>query len=188
MTILGIGFQSGATVQFGGAAATGTFVAGPGTIGAATPPGAGTVDVVVTNPGPRIATMTGAFTYGSAQFYSVTPCRLVDTRNPAGPFAGPPLAAAADRAFTAAGQCGIPATAKAVSLNVTVTQPTASGDLRLYPGAGPLPASSAINYRAGQTRANNTVAALGSAGDFVLRCDQPGGTVQVIVDVNGYFQ
>src|SRR5262249_28674705 len=97
VTILGIGFQSGATVQFGGSPATGTFGGGPGPLGAATPPGTGTVDVVVTNPGPRTATMTGAFTYGSAQFYSLTPCRLVDTRNPAGPYSGPALAAAADR-------------------------------------------------------------------------------------------
>jgi outer membrane protein assembly factor BamB len=188
VTILGIGFQSGATVQFGGVAATGTFVAGPGAIGAATPPGTGVVDVTITNPGPRTATMTGAFSYGPAQYFSVTPCRLVDTRNPAGPFSGPALAAASDRAFLAAGQCGIPPAAKAVSVNVTVTQPSASGDLRLYAGSGPLPAASALNYRGGQTRANNTVVALGAAGDFAMHCDQVAGTVQVIVDVNGYFQ
>ena len=188
VTILGIGFQSGATVQFGGVPAIGTVVAGPGTIAAATPPGTGTVDVTVVNPGPRTATMTGAFNYGPAQYFSVTPCRLADTRNPAGPYAGPALAAASDRAFVAAGQCGIPPSAKAVSVNVTVTQPTAAGDLRLYPGAGAVPTSSALNYRAGQTRANNTVVELGAAGDFALHSDQAAGTVEVIVDVNGYFQ
>ena len=187
VTILGIGFQTGATVKFGAAASVGA-AATASSLAATTPPGTGTVDVVVTNPDTRTATLPAAFTYAAANFFSVTPCRLVDTRNSAGPYSGPALAATADRAFVVAGQCGVPANARAVSVNVTVTQPAGPGDLRIYPGAGPVPASSAINYRPGQTRANNTVALLGSAGDVVFRCDQAAGSVQLIVDVNGYFQ
>lgn len=121
-------------------------------------------------------------------FYTLTPCRLIDTRNLNGPYGGPALAANVDRAFILAGQCGIPASAKAVSINVTITQPTAQGDLRLYPGGAALPLTSVINYRVGQTRANNAMAALGSNGDLVVHCDQASGIVQFIIDVNGYYQ
>ena len=87
-----------------------------------------------------------------------------------------------------AGHCGIPSTAKALSVNVTVTQSTAIGDLRLLAGGGSLPLVSTINYGTGQTRANNAVTSLGATG-LAIRCDQATGTtVQVIVDVNGYFQ
>lgn len=120
--------------------------------------------------------------------YTVTPCRLVDTRDPAGPLGGPALAASSNRSFTAAGQCGVPVTAKAVSVNVTVTQATAAGDLRLYPGGTSAPFTSVINYGAGQTRANNAIAALGAAGDLAVQSDQTSGTVHLIVDVTGYFQ
>jgi len=124
----------------------------------------------------------------ATSFYTATPCRVVDTRNPTGPYGGPALSANSDRTFTVGGQCGIPPTAKAIALNLTVTQPTAAGNLRLYAGGTPLPLASAINYRAGQTRANNALAPLGAAGTLAVRCDQPSGTVQVIIDVHGYFE
>jgi hypothetical protein len=73
-------------------------------------------------------------------------------------------------------------------VNVTVTAPGGSGDLRLFAGGTALPTASAINYRTGQTRANNAVVALGAAGDLTVRCDQPAGTVELVLDVDGYFQ
>lgn len=121
-------------------------------------------------------------------FYKVTPCRIVDTRNPTGPYGAPPLNALSTRVFTAAGQCGVPATATALSFNITVTQSTAAGDLRVYANGITAPLVSNINYATGQTRANNGVVALGPAGDLVVECDQPTGTVQIIIDVNGYFR
>jgi len=133
-------------------------------------------------------TISGSGPPTGLSFYTVTPCRLFDTRNPAGPLAGPALVAGANRTLTAAGQCGIPATARALSLNVTVTQPGAAGDLRFFPGGSAVPLVSSINYRAGQSRANSAVAVLGAAGDLTVLCDQGAGTVQLILDVNGYFQ
>ena len=124
----------------------------------------------------------------ATKFYTVTPCRVADTRNPTGPYGGPALAANSDRTFAVGGQCGVPTTATAVSLNVSVTQPSALGYLRLYAGGTSLPNATAINYRAGQTRANNGFAPLGTAGTLAVHCDQPSGNVQVIIDVNGYFQ
>jgi glucose/arabinose dehydrogenase len=120
-------------------------------------------------------------------FFTVTPCRVFDTRDPAGPWGGPSLVGGQDRTFTIAGRCGIPSTARAVSVNVTVTGPTAPGFLTLFPAGGPPPLASTINFRAGQTRANNAVVTLGGAGDIVVRAGMPSGTVQVILDVNGYF-
>jgi metallopeptidase family M12-like protein len=121
-------------------------------------------------------------------FYTVSPCRVLDTRNPTGPYGGPALAANTDRTVVVGGWCGIPTTARAIAVNVTVAQPTASGDLRLYAGGTARPMASSINYRAGQTRANNGFAQLGTAADLAIRCDQSSGNVQVIIDVNGYFQ
>ncbi len=120
---------------------------------------------------------------GALSLFTVAPCRAVDTRAAD----GPALAGGSDRPFTISGKCGVPAAAKAVSINVTVTQPTASGDLRLYPAT--LPLVSTINFKAGQTRANNAVAGLSGTGQFTVRTDMAAGkTVHFIVDVNGYFQ
>ncbi|MGH9368645.1 MAG: ELWxxDGT repeat protein [Thermoanaerobaculia bacterium] len=125
---------------------------------------------------------------GPTSFFTVAPCRLLDTRSSPGPLGGPALAAGADRTFGLAGHCGLSSTAKAVAVNLTVVQPTASGDIRVYPGDDFVPGTSSVNYRAGQTRAGNGVYALGGAGDLAFHCDQSSGTVHVIVDVSGYFE
>jgi len=123
------------------------------------------------------------------QFYTLTPCRLIDTRNAPGPLGGPALQPAGNRLFALAGACGVPVDAKAISVNVTVTGGAAPGDLRLYPGDQPLPATSNINYRLGQTRGNNAVVALGEDGLGSLRVQtDSGGTVHFILDINGYFK
>jgi hypothetical protein len=120
-------------------------------------------------------------------FRTLPPCRAVDTRNPG--LGGPtPVAAGSDRVFTLAGACGIPASAKAASLNVAVTQPTAAGNVRVYAAGAPLPQVSTVNYSVAQTRANNAIAALSALGQVAVHCAQASGTVHVIVDVNGYFE
>jgi IPT/TIG domain len=191
VTFLGTNFQSGASVTFGAVGATSVTFVSATTLRATAPSSATaqTVGVTVTNPDAQAATLPSAFTYNAGtSFYTVTPCRVVDTRNPTGSYGAPALAANGDRAFTVTGQCGIPATARAVSANVTITQPTAGGDLRLSAAGGTLPLTSSINYRAGQTRANDAVIPLGASGGLAVHCDQPSGTVQFIIDVNGYFQ
>lgn len=120
-------------------------------------------------------------------FHTVSPCRVFDTRDPAGPWGGPRLAAGADRTFVVGGRCGVPATARAVSVNVTVTEPTDFGFLTLFPAGGIVPLTSTINFRPGQTRANNAAVTLGAAGDLVVRAGMASGGVHVLLDVNGYF-
>jgi hypothetical protein len=75
-----------------------------------------------------------------------------------------------------------------VVVNVTVTEPTTAGNLRFYPAGLPVPPTSALNYAAAQTRANNATLALGSAGALDALCSQAWGTAHVIVDVTGYYE
>jgi hypothetical protein len=121
-------------------------------------------------------------------FSAVTPCRALDTRDPAGPYGGPALAAGQSRSFVLAGRCGIPASARAVAVNLTVTGSTAQGNLTLYPSGQPVPLASTLNYPTGLTRANNAVAGLSASGALSIRCNQASGTAHAILDVTGYFE
>jgi hypothetical protein len=125
---------------------------------------------------------------GPLDYHTVTPCRLADTRNPPGPLGGPALGAGQTRAFPVAGHCGVPPTARAVAVNVTVTGATAGGHLILFPGGATQPIASTINFAAGQTRANNASIELGAAGDLAVFCGIGAGSAHVILDVFGYFE
>jgi len=121
-------------------------------------------------------------------FYTVTPCRVLDTRQTHALASGSPLTFAA--AGISAFACGIPATAKALSVNLTAVAPTGSGFISLFPGNYPTPAISTINFSSGQTRTNNAIMPLSSDGGGTLAAQSfvaNNGTVQLIVDVNGYF-
>ncbi len=132
--------------------------------------------------------VTGTFgAPNNTSFFTLAPCRILDTRDPAGPWGGPALAAGATRVFPIWGQCFVPTTAKSISVNMTVTQPTAPGHLILFPGGIP-PGVSNINFRAGQTRANNAIAPLSGTGTLSVTDGQSTGTTHFILDVNGYFQ
>ncbi len=124
----------------------------------------------------------------ATRYHTVTPCRRVDTRSAS--LGGPlPLAAGSLTRFAlAGGPCAVPVTARAVSLNLTVTAATSVGHLRIFPAGGAEPLASALNYAAGLTRANNAIVGLGGAGEIAVRVGQAAGTVHVIVDVNGYFE
>lgn len=126
-------------------------------------------------------------------FYTLPPCRVVDTRQAAGTFGGPALqGGGAQRVFPIAGQCGIPADAKAVAANFTVVQPTGDGDLRLFPSGIATPNISSINFKAGAVRANNGVISLSSGaapGSLTVQTDISGGaTTHFLIDVDGYFK
>ena len=79
VTITGANFVSGATVTFGGTAATSVVVTNSTTITATTPAhAAGAVNVVVTNPDTQTGTLTNGFTYNAipisfVQAVSATP-------------------------------------------------------------------------------------------------------------------
>ena len=123
--------------------------------------------------------------------YTIAPCRVLDTRNPAGPFGGPALVALQPRSFAVAGLCGIPATARAIVANVTVVSATSAGYVKAYPGGIPSPTSSTISFPAGAVRANNGILGLqnNGSGTLIFEASMPAGaTVHVVLDVAGYFE
>lgn len=120
-------------------------------------------------------------------FFTLPPCRAFDTRDPAGPYGGPALAANAPRTFALAGRCGIPAAARAVSGNLTVVGPTGAGFLRVY-ASGQTPPTSSLNFTPGLVRANNVAAALSAQGEIVVEAGMAGGAADALLDVNGWFE
>jgi hypothetical protein len=70
---------------------------------------------------------------------------------------------------------------------VTVTGSTAAGWIVLAPNAAAPSATSTLNFRAGQTRANNARVSIGPAGAAALRSGMTAGAVDVVIDVSGYF-
>jgi hypothetical protein len=123
-------------------------------------------------------------------FHTLTPCRLVDTRERAGPIGGPSLAGGEIRSFPVTGLCGIPSMATAVAVNLTVVGANAAGHLRLYPAGTLVPDTSSINFGVGVTRANNAVISLGYEGKIAVYCKMasPLGQTHFVLDVFGYFE
>jgi uncharacterized repeat protein (TIGR01451 family) len=135
------------------------------------------------------STNTVSFMVGgvATSFYTVPPCRVVDTRNPNSPVGGPALDCGTARVFPIAGYCSIPTTAQAISLNVTVVSPTADGNVALYPAGITPPGFGTIEYVTGLTIANNAVLSLNDGGLEAV-CGPGAGTTHLVIDVNGYFQ
>jgi len=136
------------------------------------------------NEGPnQIAAARIAFRVALAGFYTVVPCRLFDTRT-----GGGALSAGAIRTYGINEGCGIPSNVGAIAANITVTAATNAGYLSLFPAGTAEPNVSTINYKAGQTRANNAILPLGPEATFTVACRQPAGSVHFILDVVGYFE
>jgi hypothetical protein len=121
-------------------------------------------------------------------FHTLAPCRLADTRLPNGAQGGPALVAGNSRNFGVAGICGVPPTAKAVAVNVTVVNATNPGNVTLYPAGTSPPLTSTLNFRLMAARANNAVVALGASGSVGVFCSMPSGTADFVLDVTGYFE
>jgi hypothetical protein len=137
---------------------------------------------------PPVATVAGPLS-----FYTLPPCRLLDTRSPSGPTGGPALPPGVARVLTvagAAGPCGVPATAKAVAVNVTIVGAPQSGHIRFFPGNGQPPNAAALNFSTGQTRTNNAILMLASSGTGTLAVQNytSSAFLNLVLDVNGYFQ
>ena len=132
-----------------------------------------------------------AATTTGTSFFTLTPCRVLDTRDPNGPHGGPVLAANSTRTVPFASYCGIPPTAVSVAIVVVAVAPTEIGDIRLYPTGTPPPTTSALNYKPNRNRANNGIIPLGASGQMDIQNDMsPGstGSTHLVIDVYGYFQ
>lgn len=118
-------------------------------------------------------------------FVAITPCRLVDTRDPNGPYGGPVIPTGGTRSFDLnSGPCpGIPANVISYSLNIAVVTPNAPGYLKIYPSGGTIPYVSTINYQT-STLANAALVPAGTNGSVDVYV---GAQVHVVLDINGYF-
>jgi Tol biopolymer transport system component len=111
-------------------------------------------------------------------------CILLDTHRRAD---RPALHSNVQRTVQAQGRCGVPATAKQVVAKVTVQQGTGTGTLSLYPGGSTTLAGS-LSFTKNQTRSAAFTLTLGPKGTFVLLPSvAKKGTVQAIVEIDGYF-
>jgi len=157
--------------------------------------GSYTVTLTVTDSNSAQATVTKLVTVSSAaapaaeSFFSIPPCRVLDTRNTT------VLSNAVPRIVPVTGHCSIPAGAKAVSFNLTAVSPTGTGFFSFYPGtsSASTATTSTINFTAAQVLANNAILPLGTDGTLgVLPSVAPSpsvtpGQVHLLVDVDGYF-
>lgn len=126
---------------------------------------------------------------GPTSFYTLTPCRVADTRNAAGPYGGPAIPPGSQRVYVVAGVCGIPATAKAVSANVTAVTPSSAGSFNFFPGDDQPGVPTTISFAAGRTRANNVLMKLSGSGSATLGvANTSAGPVHLVIDVNGFSQ
>jgi uncharacterized repeat protein (TIGR03803 family) len=122
------------------------------------------------------------------EFVPVTPCRIVDTRNPDGPFGGPPISGGTSRPFPlsqSGNPCNIPSTAVAYSLNVTVVPQGRLGYLTIWPTGEGQPVVSTMNSHDGRVKANAAVVPAGTPSGSVSVYVTD--TSNVILDIDGYF-
>ena len=119
---------------------------------------------------------------GALRFVPVTPCRIVDTRKPAG---APSIAGGTSRDFNIpASACSIPNTALAYSLNVAVVPSGTLGFLTLFPAGQTRPVASTLNSLDGRIKSNAAIVPAGTNGAVSVFASN---TTDVILDINGYF-
>ncbi|MCW2779115.1 MAG: N-acetylmuramoyl-L-alanine amidase family 2, partial [Frankiales bacterium] len=118
-------------------------------------------------------------TAGQSTYTPVAPVRLLDTRTDGGR-----LGAQQTRDLQVTGRAGVPTTASAVALSVTLVGVTATTDLKVYPTPVE-PGSSSLVVVAGVPASNLVVTAVGDGGQ--VRLKNATGSVQVVVDLAGYY-
>lgn len=149
---------------------------------------AGQVDVIVDVSG---------YVPATDGYVPLVPARLLDSRfgyqtidGKGRP--GVPVRAQGTMDLQVLGRGGVPSTGvDSVVLNVTVTNPTAQSHLTVYPSIASKPTASNLNFVAGQTVANSVIVKVSPPGDPIsqgrIRIYNHSGTVDVVVDVAGYF-
>ena len=163
----------------------------PGALGwldtAGMSPGAYTVVLRISNSSGQVESLPAPLVLVSpaaTDFYTLTPCRFLDTR------IGQPLQSGVTRLVTLNGACDIPINARALAVNVTAITGTGTGSLSVFPGNYPHTGTSTMSFEAGATVANNAVVQLStdSLGKLSLLATVPGGGyVHATIDVFGYF-
>jgi len=156
--------------------------------------GAGTgraVSVYVTDTTDVILDITGYFTTtdnSALAFFPLPPCRIADTRSPAGPLGGPMLRNGQARDFPVLqSACGIPGTAEAYSLNLAAVPRNGRSLLYMtaWPTGQPQPSASTLNAPTGTVVANAAIIPAGDGGGVTV--SPFGNDTDLVIDINGYF-
>jgi YVTN family beta-propeller protein len=157
------------------------------TISAGNSPGAIEANVVtnkmyVANYGDNTVSVIVGANAAALQFVAVPPCRLVDTRQTHDPIQG-----GTSQSFIVPqlGECGIPASAAAYSLNVTVVPITTLSYLTIWPTGEDQPLVSTMNSTDGRVKANAAILPAGYQGAVSVYVTN---TTNVILDIDGYFE
>ena len=186
VTITGTNFASGATVTFGGTAATSVTVVSSTTITATTPAGtAGAVTVTVTNPGGQSGSLSSGFTYVVAPTVSsVSPNNGPPAGGTAVTITGTNFASGATVTFA-----GTTATNVVVANNTTITATTPAGTgtvtvtVTVNGESGSLAGGFTYNGTVGATYSDNFNQANGSLGANWSEPDGAGCPLQIISDL-----
>lgn len=135
----------------------------------------------------HLQTLSPAGPKPPGDFYTLTPCRLFDSRTPEGGSA--PVASGAVRVLdiSSGAVCGVPANAVALAVNAHAIGATSGGTL-VVSSAGQ-PGTATLNFSAGVTRTNNAVVLTSQDGQVRIRptLDSQAGTTHVALDVVGYY-
>jgi len=117
---------------------------------------------LLTVPGPIMAA-------GPYQYHAVTPCRAFDSRSDSD--GSTPLTRGVHH-FRLKGTCGIPATAKALTINATIVGPNSSGWLVLWPSDAAESVVSTLNFLANEPAlANGAIVPVSAAAPGTGVCD-----------------
>jgi len=116
---------------------------------------------------------------GGLSLYAVTPCRVLDSRQPAGT---PPFSTTLDVNVTAA-PCGVPATAQAFVLNATVVLPGFLGYITMWSQGQSRPLASTLNAYDGAVTNNMAIVPTTTGSVSVF----PSGPTHLVLDIFGYF-
>jgi len=152
----------------------------------------GTINLTNNSPGSvqLIADVAGYYISGTATapgtFVSLEPSRLLDTRVGTGAAAAP-VAAYSTVGLQVTGGGNVPdVDVAAVVVNVTVTSPSSSGFITVYPLGSNQPTASNLNFTAGQTIPNLVTVKVSPDGMINLT-NNSSGSVQLLADVAGYY-
>ena len=141
----------------------------------------GSIDIFASNNTNLVIDINGYFApmdVGGLSLYNVTPCRVLDTRKPAG---SPPITGKLDVAV--AGTCSIPQDSQAYVFSATVVPPGALGFLTLWPQGQPQPVAATLNAVDGVITSNMALVPTnnGSISAFVSNASH------LVLDIFGFF-
>ncbi len=142
----------------------------------------GDISVFVTNNSNLVIDINGYFApmnTGGLSLFTLSPCRVLDTRNPLGsqPFSG------TLGVNVATSGCGAPANAQAFALNATVVPPAPLGFLTLWAQGATQPLVSTLNAGDSAITSNLAIVPASSGSISAFASDK----THLVLDISGYF-